>query len=102
MAESGGRMRVDRDLGDLSGGQFVGALHFERRGAGLDLQAPSQRRRNQCRGDFLMDLDDALAEQVLDQMEYGAGVTLQEAPDGRKFPVDVDLGPADRKFVALG
>jgi hypothetical protein len=28
-----------------------------------------------------MDLDDALAEQVFDQVEDGAGLTLQEAAD---------------------
>ena len=102
MAESGGGMRVDGDLGDLSGGQFVSALHFERSGAGLDLQAASQRRGNQSCRDFLMNLDDALAEQVFDQVEDGAGVTLQKAADGSKFPVDVDFRPADRKFAALG
>jgi hypothetical protein len=40
--------------------------------------------------------------QVLDQMENGAGVTLQEAADGGKFPVDVNFGPADGKFVPFG
>ena len=84
-------MRVDRDLGDLSRGQFVGALHLERRGPGLDLEPASQRRGNQCRGDFLMNLDDTLAEQVFDQMKDRAGVALQETADGGKFPVDVNL-----------
>src|SRR3981189_1680148 len=101
MAKSGCRMGIDRDLRDLAGRELVGALYFERGGSGLDLEPTGQRRRNQCRGDFLMDLDDTLAEQVFDQMEDRAGVTLQKAADGGKFPVDVNLGPADRKFVPV-
>ena len=74
-------MGIDRDLRDLAGREFVGALYFERGGSGLCLESTGQCRRNQCRGDFLMDLDDALAEQVFDQMEDGADVTPQEAAD---------------------
>src|SRR5882724_5883652 len=99
MSKPGSRMGIDRDLRDLAGRELVGALYFERGGASLYLESTGQIRRNQCRGDFLMDLDDTLAEQVFDQMEDGAGVTLQEATDGGKFPVDVNLCPTDGKFV---
>jgi hypothetical protein len=80
MAKSGSRMCIDRDLCDLSGRKLVGALHFEGGGSGLDLESTCQGWRNQSRGDFLVDLDDALAEQVFDQMEDWTGVTLQERP----------------------
>lgn len=53
-------------------------------------------------GDLLMDLDDALAEQVLDQMEDRSNMPLQQAADRGKIPVDVDLGPAHRKLAAFG
>ena len=49
-----------------------------------------------------MDFHDTLAEQVFDQMKDRAGVTLQQAADRGKLPVDVNLGPADRKFIAVG
>ncbi len=81
MSESDCGVRVDGHLGDLSAGQFVGALHLKCGGPGFDLEAARQCRGNQCRGDFLMDLDDTLPEQVFDQMEDGAGMTLQEAAD---------------------
>src|SRR2546425_1233976 len=66
MAKSSSRMCIDRDLCDLSVRKLVGALHFEGGGSGLDLESTCQGRRNQCRSDFLMDLDDALAEKVFD------------------------------------
>jgi hypothetical protein len=86
MAKSNCRMGVDRDLRDLAGRELVGTLHFECGGTGPYLETPGERRRNQRHSDFLMDLDDTLAEQVFDQMENGSGVTLQKATDGGKFP----------------
>src|SRR6478735_11127747 len=95
-------MGVDRDLCDLARSELVGALDLERCRAGLDLEAASKRWRDQRRGDLLMHFDDALAEQVLDQMEDRAAVPLQQPADRSEFPVDIHLGPAHRKLAAFG
>src|SRR5262252_5785754 len=95
-------MGIDRHLCDLPRSELIGALHFERGGSRLDLEAACQRRRNQSCSDLLMDLDDALAEQVLDQMEDRPAMTLQQPADGSEFTVDIDFGPAHRKFAAFG
>src|ERR1700736_4251234 len=102
MAKSGRWMGVDRDLRNLAGRELVGALYLERGGPGLDLEPARQRRRNQRRCDLLMDLDDALAEQIFDQMKDRAGVALQQPAYRGEFPVDVDFGPAHRELAAFG
>jgi hypothetical protein len=47
--------------------QSVGALYFQRRRSRLHLESFRQPGWNQARCDLLMDLHDALAEQILDQ-----------------------------------
>src|SRR5215472_15132213 len=102
MAEARAGMGVDCDLCHLAGRKLVSALHFQRRGPCLDLEASGERQRDQCSCDLLMHLDDALAKEILDQMEDRAAVALQEPADRGKLPVDVNLGPAHRQFAALG
>jgi hypothetical protein len=62
-------MIIDGDLSNLPIGHFVCAPDFERCRSRVDLEATGYRQRNQRSGDFLMNLDDALAEQVFDQWE---------------------------------
>ena len=75
-------MGIDRNLRDLARRELVGALHLERGGPGLHLEAGSKLRRELRGRDLLVHLDNALAEQVLDQVEDRAAVPLQQAADG--------------------
>src|SRR5260221_5160906 len=95
-------MSVDCDLRDHSRSKLVGALNLQRGRAGLYFQTARQRRRDQRGGDLLVHLDDALAEQILDQVKDRAAVTLQQPADGRELAVDIDLGPAYRQIAAFG
>ncbi len=63
---------------------------------GLDVEAVRQRRWDEYRGDFLMNLNDTQAEQVLDQREDRAFVALQQPADRGERAVDVVLGAAQR------
>ena len=92
-------MGVDSDLRDLACGQRVSSLHLERRSSRLDLESGGKRRRKQGGCDILVNLDDALTEQVFDQMKDWPPMTLQQPPDRGKFPVDVNFGPANRKIA---
>ncbi len=89
-------MGVDRDLRDLAGRELISPPHLERGGSGLDLEPARQRRRNQRRRDLLMDLDDALAEQILDQMKNRTGVALTS--DGKWIAIACT---SDQMFVRL-
>src|SRR5271166_1477799 len=72
---------VDRHLGDLAIRGLVGALHLQRRRPRLNSEAVGKLGREQNRGDFLAQLGDAHAEQVLDQRKDRAGVALQQPAD---------------------
>ncbi len=98
MAEARGRMGIDCDLGDFAVRHFVGAPELERGRSRLDLEAVGQCRRDQRCSDFLVDLLDFSAEQILNQREDWTGVALQQSADGGKFPLDVILSPTQRSF----
>ena len=74
-------MGVHRDLRNLTVRCLVCALHLQRGRSRLGLQAIGEGGGDQHRGDLLVHLDDAHAEQVLDQREDRTGVALQEPAD---------------------
>jgi hypothetical protein len=94
-------MSIDGYLGNFPVGHFVCAPELKRRAARLDLEAAGQCRRNQRRGDFLMNLHDGLAEQVFYEREDWTGVTLQESTYRGKIPVDVVFSPTQGRFNAI-
>jgi hypothetical protein len=77
MAEARCGVGVDRDLSDLASRELVSSMHFERRSPDFRLESFSQRRRDERGCNFLVHFDDALAEQVLDQVEDRTTVALQ-------------------------
>src|SRR5260370_41969565 len=101
MTKAGCRMSIDGNLGNFPIGHFVCAPELKRCRSRLDLEAARQSRPNQRRGDFLMNLDDALAEQIFDQREDWTGGALQESADRGKVPVDVIFSPTQRRFNAI-
>src|SRR3954454_19532849 len=95
-------MRVDGDLGDLTLRCRVRALHFECGTTRFDFEERGQLRRNHYRSDFLVHLDDAHPEKVLDEREDRTGVPLQQPTDRGENTVDVVLRLADRRVAAIG
>ena len=66
-------MGIDGDLRDLAASHFVGALYFQRHRSRRSLKSFRQLGLNEAGCDLLMNLDDPLAEQVLDQMNESGG-----------------------------
>jgi ABC-type cobalamin transport system ATPase subunit len=90
-------MGIDGHLRDLAAGQFVRALHFQRRRAGSNLESFRQRRLNQAGGDLLMNLHDSLAEIVFEKLlalrDGGMTIVMVEQKASHA------LGISDRGYV---
>ncbi len=101
VTKAGCRMSIDRNLSNFPIRHFVCAPELKRCRSRLDVEAARQCRRNERRGDFLMNLCDALAEQVFDQRKDWTGVALQESAYRGKVPVDVVFSPTERSFNTI-